>query len=321
MKSWFRALLVLPLMAGCGGGVKADKPSADSATPTLEQVSEPDPTPPAGQPAAPTPTQPTEGRPSFGELTDPKWSAPPKESSLPPLISLKDDFSSAPKSAERWFVTRKNDFAECLVGIVPDKAGAREGRLRLGCATRGTDDRTVKYLGIATRARARLKPSARLSFDLDWNDQANGCYLTGAMLLCPTLTTENPEDQPQWFKLEYVGVPPGKNARAAIWLKNGVNRLKPLHDEGWPKEQRTGRQIGRQHVELDIKDGRWAIRENGAVLSTSDATGVLPFDEAYVYLQMSSHSNYPRREIFFDNVWFEAQGEETEQQPKDGPAF
>jgi len=28
----------------------------------------------------------------------------------------------------------------------------------------------------------------------------------------------------------------------------------------------------------------------------------LPFEQAYIYLQMSSHSNYPAREVFFDEV-------------------
>jgi hypothetical protein len=315
-------LLAFLLVAGCGGGLKESKPSAGTGTDLVrpERSSEGVKQFPAKAvpPTAVTPS--AKSTISFGELTEPRWSAPPAESNRPVLAALDDDFSSVTKSAERWFVTQKNDFAECLIGVVSDKAGAGGGRLRLGCATRGTDDRTVKYLGIATRARVRLKPSARLSFDFDWNDQANGCYLTGAMILCPTLTTENPEDQAQWLKLEYVGVPPGKNARAAVWLKNGTNRLISLHDEGWPKEQRTGRSIGLQHVEVDFKEGHWTIRENGVVLCTAAETGILPFDEAYLYLQMSSHSNYPRRELFFDQVHFEARGEWSEQ-PGNGPAF
>jgi hypothetical protein len=30
--------------------------------------------------------------------------------------------------------------------------------------------------------------------------------------------------------------------------------------------------------------------------------GAVPFETAYLYLQMSSHSNYPARAIYFDRV-------------------
>jgi hypothetical protein len=320
MRAQLGLWLVPLLLSGCGNGVKERSPALES-TPSLELIPEPKRTLDSGTKQITDRSQPVECVPAWGELTEPRWSAPPNESNLPSLATLQDDFSSVSKTAERWFVTRKNDFAECLIGVVPARSGNTEGRLRLGCATRGTDDRTVKYLGIATRARLRLKPSAQLSFDVDWNDQANGCYLSGALILCPTLTTGNPEDQSKWFKLEYIGVPPGRNARAAVWLKNGTNRLACLHDEGWPKAQRTGRVIARHRVELHLENGQWTIRENGTVLATSKEDEVLPFDEAYIYLQMSSHSNYPKREIFFDNIKFNGSSHGQMERDRSSPQF
>jgi hypothetical protein len=168
-----------------------------------------------------------------------------------------------------------------------------------------TDDKTVKYLGVVSAGPLGLSGRKRLSVDFDWNSQFNGSYLTGAIYLCPTLTKENPEDEEQWLRVEYVGVPPGKNARMAIWLKNR-RTPKWIYDEGWPKEQRTGRKITQPHLEIHFEDGQWSVREDGKELFASADKWKLPFTKAHLYLQMTSHSNYGAREIFFENVAFGA---------------
>jgi len=90
----------------------------------------------------------------------------------------------------------------------------------------------------------------------------NGCYLTAPLYLCPAVTTGNLGNEKDWLKFEYVGVPPGRNARGVIATKiAGV--VMYTYTEGWP-EQRTGRHIA--------------------------------------YQRMSSHSNYPARELYFDNI-------------------
>jgi hypothetical protein len=43
------------------------------------------------------------------------------------------------------------------------------------------------------------------------------------------------------------------------------------------------------------------VLENGGKMFATDHLP-WPFPTAYLYLQMSSHSNYPPREIYFDNV-------------------
>jgi len=214
-----------------------------------------------------------------------------------------EEFDGAELDEAKWAVTRKNDFAEFAVDQVPGAAGSKGRRLRLRCGTRGTDDRTVKCLGVVSRGRLDLSGRKKLELVLDWNNQANGCYLTAAVYLCPTLTTGNPAEQPQWLKLEYVGVPPGKNARAAVWFKD---QRSPnwLYDEGWPNKQRTGRKIGRVRLGICFDAGRWQVLEDGRLLFDSGGKWRLPFDRAHLYLQMTSHSNYPPRELFFDAVKF-----------------
>ena len=219
------------------------------------------------------------------------------------IHELADDFNTGKLDERKWLVTRKSDFAEFAVDIVMPKSKEGEGQLRLRLGTIGTDDNTVKFLGVASRAPLDLSNKKRLALDFDWNKQSNGCYLTGAIYLCPSLTKHNPADEPQWLRLEYIGVPPGKNARAAVWLKDeGAARW--LYDEGWPQEQRIGRTIERPHIEIHLDNGRWELYEDGKLLYESGEKSRLPFDKAYLYLQISSHSNYAPREIFFDNVTF-----------------
>ena len=74
-----------------------------------------------------------------------------------------------------------------------------------------------------------------------------------------------------------------------------------LFTEGWPKNDRKGRPIGDQAVRVVFTSGGIEIHENGKPLWESDKLD-LPFDEAFLYLQMSSHSNYRAREVFFNDV-------------------
>lgn len=230
-------------------------------------------------------------------------SAADEKPSAEPLRELADDFNGEKLDEQKWAITRKNDFAEFAVDLAPVKEREGDRRLRLRCGTIGTDDRSVKFLGVVSRAPVALDGKTRLTVEFDWNNQANGCYLTGAVYLCPTSTAGNPADEPQWLALEYVGVPPGKNARAALWLKDkGAPRW--VYDEGWPREQRTGRPVGKVKLEILCEAGRWKVLEDGKLLFDAQDKHKLPFDRAHVYLQMSSHSNYPPRELFFDNLKF-----------------
>lgn len=211
-----------------------------------------------------------------------------------------EHFDGATLDSGRWVTTRQHDFETAAVDLVPQAEG--EGhRLRLRAATIGTDDKTVKYLGIRSKDPVvELSEPTTVEFTLDWNHQANGCYLTAGLWLCPTATEENPEDQPDWLKVEYVGVPPGKNGRCLVAART-AGRLRELFTEGWPKEQRTGREIGLQRLKLVLDGSRLEVHENGQLLYQTDSAGP-SFTPAYLYLQLSTHSNYRARELFFDDV-------------------
>ena len=201
----------------------------------------------------------------------------------------------------RWQTTAEGDFREGTVDVVDvGKPGASDFRLRLRADTRGTRDDTVKFLGVGTTFRIPLGGPTRISLRLDWNEQANGSYLSAGLVLSPENTTGNPLQRRNWLKVEYVGVPPGKNARLAVSLKR-EGRERSLNSQGWPETNRAGRKLAVQNIEIVTVGGSFEVWENGA-LQYEAPEETLPFDSAYLYLQMSSHSNYPPREIFFDEI-------------------
>lgn len=213
----------------------------------------------------------------------------------------KDDFSAGVLDLKTWKTTRAGDFRESKVDVVDLKPkGGRDFRLRFRANTLGTDDGTVKFLGVQSVRRIDFKQGATISLDLDWNDQANGSYLTAAIYLCPTSTAKNPQDEANWLRFEYVGVPPGKNARATVAAK-ADGQVRWLSNEGWPDKNREGRKISLQRLTFEIDSNRLVVHENGNELYRTESHG-LNFTQAHLYLQMSSHSNYPPREIYFDKV-------------------
>jgi hypothetical protein len=216
------------------------------------------------------------------------------------LIDFYDDFNDANLSNERWEITRKGDFKTSIIDIFEVGSGVKKDyRLRLRADTMNTRDDSIKYHGVRCRYQMDLTIPKRISVDLDWNNQTNGCYLTAAIYICPTITTGNPQDEENWLRFEYIGVPPGGNARCAISTKIN-NSIRHLYTEGWPKN-RQGRFISYQKIDFFLNDKGFEIFENGKNLYGIKSHG-FNFSSGYLYLQMSSHSNYPARDIYFDNI-------------------
>lgn len=224
-----------------------------------------------------------------------------KKSQIAQKVRFQDDFSEGELSEAKWHIIRQGDFRESTVDVydVDDKDGV-DYRLRLRADTIGTADNTVKFHGVRSLEKIDLNKETLISFSLDWNKQRNGSYLTAGVYLCPTITDGNPKSEKDWLKFQYVGVPPGRNARAVIAIKTN-RRLVQLYTEGWPKQQRTGRHIGNQKVTLILSGKHLTVMENNREIHKAELPG-LSFDAAYLYLQMSSHSNYPAREVYFDNI-------------------
>jgi len=218
-----------------------------------------------------------------------------------PAPLFQDAFDAPRLDTERWQLTRQGDVKESLIDIV-------DGRLRMRLDTMSTRDETVKYHGIRTKQAFSLTDGLEIAMDVDWNKQANGCYMTAGLYLSPVATEANPGGEKDWLKFEYVGVPPGQNARALLAVKV-QGRERRVYTEGWP-EQRKGRPIGLQKVRLVIRGNSLQIWENEQKLFETTELA-LPWPQVYLYLQMSSHSNYRAREVFFDNVCVRPPGDEA----------
>lgn len=223
---------------------------------------------------------------------------PPPSPDLAAGAFFWDDFAAKdPFACGKWVATRDGDFAEAVTDVVG-------GRLRIRVGTLGTRDDTVKHLGLrSAQAVVDLASPVEVAAEIDWNNQANGCYLQASLFLCPTSTDATAATERDWLRFEYVGVPPGKNARACLSRRQAGN-LRFLYTEGWPQpdpRDRIGRPIGRQSVRLRLDRQNIEIIENGKTLWGPEPHGC-DFTQAFLYLDVCSHSNYPPRELFFDNV-------------------
>ena len=110
-------------------------------------------------------------------------------------VVLNEDFNSETWPWERWTRIQDGDFQEAVVDTV-------NGRLRLRAATIGTRADTVKHLGIRTNEPVvDLGHRTEIEAEIDWNDQANGCYLRASLYLCPTKTDGTAKKEADWLKL------------------------------------------------------------------------------------------------------------------------
>ncbi len=219
-------------------------------------------------------------------------------------VLFQEGFDQGSLDSSRWEVTIDGDFAEVVVDVYDvDPGEDNDYRLRLRADTIGTSD-PLKFLGVRSRNEFDFTTGRTVSFDLDWNDQSNGCYLTASLYLCPVISV-NPKNEDNWLKFEYTGVPPGRSVRTNIWQKvDGVT--KELLTDWGPRDEQDrpiGKplEIGSQRVELLLEENSLRVLENSKeIFQLSDYE--LGFTTAYIYLQMSSGTNYPSREVYFDNI-------------------
>lgn len=199
----------------------------------------------------------------------------------------------------RWERTSQGDFREWSADVVQSERTLGH-RLRLRADTQGTRDDTPKYLGVRTIQPIPLRDGTRISVRLDWGDQANGSYLTGAVVLSPHVTRGDPLETSDWLKVAYVGVPPGANARLLVSFQ-ARGRERTVYTDGWPDTNREGRRVGVQELTLRVGDRSLDVRE-GERLVWRSKPDEIALGPVYLYLQMSSHSNYPARSVYFERI-------------------
>ena len=227
---------------------------------------------------------------------------------------LQDDFDQGQLDSCLWEVTMDGEFTEAIVDVLDvDPGDGADYRLRLRANTIGTSD-PLKFLGVRSKNEIDFSTGKAVKFDLDWNDQANGCYLTASLYLCPTVAS-NPRNESNWLKFEYTGVPPGRNVRINIWEKiDGA--VEPLHTDWGPRDEQ-GRPIGKplglgsHRVEILLEKNSLRVLQDGAEIYCLSKHN-LNFATAYIYLQMGSGTNYPSREVYFDNILVQSISPDTD---------
>ncbi len=262
--------------------------------------------PPAPAPKpAPKPAPPRVPAPATPPKTPTAAAARPAPTALakPPTPTWKDSFAAPTLDADAWTPLRQGDFRSAKVDIVDvGEVGQPDRRLRLAANTLGTDDRTVKFLGVRTKASFDFAKGRRFAVDMDWNAQKNSAYLTAALYLCPVAVHGDPAHAADWLRWEFAGVPQDNLVRASVAMKrDGHQRW--LERFGWPA-QRKGRPVGNHRIEIILDAQDVVILEEGRERFRLEGHS-LGFQAAAMYLVMSSHSNYYERAILFDDVAIE----------------
>ncbi len=228
----------------------------------------------------------------------PEGAAQPKATRGPtPEPALVDDFRTLDR--DRWVVTKLNDFEQVSVDLVPDPKEPGDKMLRFQMSTMKTDPSTVKFVGVAHPKPLDLSTPVRIAVDFDWGDQTNGSYLTLGLFLSPEWTTGAVTRTMDWLGFRLVGVPPGKQVRQEIMRRNYGN-LQEVERFGWPDKKDFAR-LGRVRLELELDGRRLVARMDGAEIFRTEDAGIR-FDKAYLYVEASSHSNYPVRNLYVDEI-------------------
>jgi hypothetical protein len=261
----------------------------------------PTPAPPQEQPPISEKESP---QPPSTEDNETSEASPDQAQTQKDVTIIQDDFQEGGLDLSQWEQTSDGDFSKMIVDVQDvDPTKKTDFRLRLLANTIGTSD-PVKSLGVMNKTLIDFSQGVMISFDLDWNNQRNGCYLTASMYLCPA-KSKNPKKEKDWVKFEYVGVPPGQNVRTNIWA-NISGALKQLYTDWGPRDP-DGRPQGipKGHINHNIRIlldvSNIQIFEDGNELYPLSPHN-LNFTTAYLYLQMSSGTNYPSREVYFDNL-------------------
>ncbi|MFQ6039503.1 MAG: YdjY domain-containing protein [Candidatus Poribacteria bacterium] len=224
-------------------------------------------------------------------------------------VLFSEHFDSGILDTSRWKITKDGDFNQLAVDVKDiDSSADVDYRLRLMANTIGTSD-SVKYLGARSQVKIDFSQPTEIAFDLDWNAQQNGCYLTAGLYICP-VESENPQKEKDWVRFEWVGVPPGKNIRANVWASSD-GAMKQLYTD-WGPVSENGKPQG-----WPVKPGNHRIKlmlDSEGIRVWADSKQLcyaqysFSFTSAYLYLQMSSGANYPDREVYFDNIIVTAMG-------------
>lgn len=219
-------------------------------------------------------------------------------------IILKDSFNESELDASIWKITVSGDFSDKRVDIYDkDPSVKKDMRLRIKAGTISTTS-PVKTLGVMCHEIIDFTDGITIEGELDWNSQRNGSYLSAVIMLSPEVL-ENMDKMADLIALEYSGVPPGKNIKV-VMSKKIRRSLKVLYKDSGPSDA-LGRGAGRDpgnesiffRIYIDKENIQFSENKTDKISLSPHA---LNFTSGYFYIQMRSGTNYPDREIYFDNV-------------------
>lgn len=210
--------------------------------------------------------------------------------------TLLDEKFTAPLDPTRWDQVR-------IADTKSDRIEAAGNKLVIALDTIGTDDATVKLRGVRSRDSFVVDAAGiRAETTIDWNAQANGCYLSAGLAFVPAEFDGDPSKAQESVIFEWVGVPPGKNVRPYL-TRHKKGALIELYTEGWPqpkREDRVGRAPAKSKIGVEVSTSGVRLTDGDKELFKGGEG--LPAGKYKLCLFVTGHSNYPERTVYFEGV-------------------
>jgi hypothetical protein len=215
-----------------------------------------------------------------------------------PLTALTDDFSEESLDPNVWTVVQDGEIHDVVAQTDPTHS-----QLRLGLGTDGTHGEPLKSVEVRTATPLDLTQPHRIDATVQWPTGETGYLVAGVVLSPDPPTSGSMLRAPDWLRAEYVGVPPGGNARAAVYAEK-AGSIAWLYKDGWPLPSAAGRTIGAVHLTVVLTSQTVEVDEDGQALLPATPYG-LDLGHAYLALFVSSRSGFPAREVRFSSLKIE----------------
>ncbi len=214
------------------------------------------------------------------------WIRHPRVQVAPKPVVAKRSFDR-----DSWISFRVGDFRQSAIEI--DKT------LRLAADTRGTPPGTWKHLGVRSAAPIPLREGTFLSISVEWPENSDTSSMSASIVLSPYAIPGDPRTSSEWIDVSSIGT---GLAAGRLVVTSDVDGVSLTHfSEETPRVDFAGRPASRQDVRITVSNRTIQIEEDGWKL-TETGPPALPSDQCFLYLMLSSDSNFPLREVQFSEL-------------------
>jgi hypothetical protein len=186
-----------------------------------------------------------------------------------------DNFSPGPLDPSVWAPFREGNFRDSAIEAI--------GGLRIAADTRGTPPGTWQHLGVRRIEAIAIRDGTAVAVSMSGGDSP---FLWGAMVFSTCNVPGNPKATSDWIAISW-----GEGRMRVTACAGAVDRV--LVEKTAENPQRR--------VEIRFRAGGFHLFEGDTPIFDS-ASAAVGFDLVYLYLMVSSESNYLLRAVRFHNL-------------------